>query len=287
MAHLEAARTVSRHQLTESPVSVAGPGTIAQMSGVSKVFRRGRAPAVSALHGVSLALAVGEVVAIIGPSGCGKSTTLRLVGGMVTPTEGQISVSVPRSAAAEGGLSMMFQVPALLDWRTAEGNVTLPLETRSHLSRHARHERARDMLRLVGLGDAMTRHPFELSGGMQQRVALARALITDPKLLLLDEPFGALDAITRDEMCLQLARVCEDRGAATLLVTHSITEAIFLADRIVVMSRRPGRIIAEFAVPLPRPRQVADRLLPEALQLERELLSLLVGAGDAHGRKSP
>ena len=234
----------------------------------------GRRRTLRALDEIDLQIAPGEIVALVGPSGCGKSTTLRIIAGLLTPNSGQVSLSV-ESTGERGGVSVMFQTPALLDWRTVERNVTLSLEARGVPGPAAR-TRSREALEMVGLAGYRDLRPFELSGGMQQRVAIARALVVEPALVLLDEPFGALDAITRDEICEEFGRVCEAQGTAALLVTHSITEAIYLADRILVMSHRPGRIIAEFEVPLRRPRQIMDRVSDTAKDLEAHLLNALV-----------
>jgi NitT/TauT family transport system ATP-binding protein len=226
------------------------------------------------LQEIDLQIAAGEIVALVGPSGCGKSTTLRIIAGLLKPNAGDVSLSVS-SYGERGGVSVMFQTPALLDWRTVERNVSLSLEARGVAGTAAR-KRARETLSVVGLSDYRDLRPFELSGGMQQRVAIARALVVEPALVLLDEPFGALDAITRDEICVEFGRACQARGTAALLVTHSIAEAIYLADRIIVMSHRPGRIIKEFQVPLPRPRQIMDRVSDVAKELEAQLLDALV-----------
>jgi NitT/TauT family transport system ATP-binding protein len=247
---------------------------IAALDGVSVVFGNRKSHQPPTLDDISVAIYPEGLVALIGPSGCGKSTTMRLLCGLAQPTSGTVKVG-PTSTASRGGISVMFQTPALLDWRSVLRNVTLPLETRGVGKDEAR-ERASVMLDLVGLGALKERRPYELSGGQQQRVALARALVTDPDLLLLDEPFGALDAITRDRMCEELQAICADRRMATVLVTHSVSEAIFLADRILVMQAHPGRITEEIHVSLARPRSLGDRTMREAKELEAHLLSLLI-----------
>jgi NitT/TauT family transport system ATP-binding protein len=246
---------------------------ICELVGIGKVFGEGHS-AITALTDVNLALGNNEVIALLGPSGCGKSTTLRMVAGLVAPSSGTLSLAVERHSNVLGGISMMFQAPALLDWRTVEGNVVLPLEHRD-ISKSESRRRAEELVKTVGLAEFGKRHPYELSGGMQQRVAIARALVTEPSLLLLDEPFGALDAITRDQMCVELNRLVEARSMTVLLVTHSINEAIYLADRIVVMSARPGRIVDEVKVPLGRPRSFEARTTEEARELEVRLLRAL------------
>jgi NitT/TauT family transport system ATP-binding protein len=246
---------------------------VAALSDVSVVFGN-KGKKLVALDRISLKLGRNEVVSLVGPSGCGKSTSLRVIAGLAKPTAGSVRVNVDRKTKALGGFSMMFQTPSLLDWRTVLGNVLLPLEERSIKKAEAR-ERAEHLLERVGLKDFLHRRPYELSGGMQQRTAVARALVTDPEVLLLDEPFGALDAITRDEMCVVLEGLVEERSMSVLLVTHSISEAILLSDRIVVMSGRPGRVLEELPVPLSRPRKIDQRLNEKALELEARMLTLL------------
>ena len=220
--------------------------------------------AVEALRDIDLAVGRGELVAIVGPSGCGKSTLLRIIAGLRPPSRGRVEVdgrSVERPLRSVG---MVFQAPVLLKWRTIESNVLLPAEL-SGLDPRAYRTRAAELLSLVGLGDFAQKLPRELSGGMQQRASLCRALLLDPPLLLMDEPFGALDAMTRDEMNLELLRVWGEgsRDRKTIVfVTHSIPEAVFLADRVIVMTARPGRLGRVFDVPLPRPRTVASRAHP-------------------------
>jgi NitT/TauT family transport system ATP-binding protein len=219
---------------------------------------------VEALRDISLDVARGELIALVGPSGCGKSTLLRLVAGLRAPSGGRIEVAghAVRGPVAEVG--MVFQAPVLLHWRRVLENVLLPAELAGHDPRRYR-DRAMQLLRLVGLDEFAAKRPRELSGGMQQRAALCRALLLDPPLLLMDEPFGALDAMTRDEMNLELLRVWGETQATRktiLFVTHSIAEAVLLADRVVVMTPRPGRIAATFDVPLPRPRAAETRADP-------------------------
>jgi NitT/TauT family transport system ATP-binding protein len=245
----------------------------AALSDVSVVFGK-KGKKIVALDRISLKLGRNEVVALVGPSGCGKSTSLRVIAGLAKPTAGSVQVNVDRKTKALGGFSMMFQTPSLLDWRTVLGNVMLPLEERDVSKAEAR-ERAEHLLERVGLKDFLHRRPYELSGGMQQRTAAARALVTDPEVLLLDEPFGALDAITRDEMCVVLEGLVEERSMSVLLVTHSISEAIMLSDRILVMSGRPGRVLEQLPVPLSRPRKIDHRLDEKALELEARMLTLL------------
>ncbi len=247
-----------------------------------------RSGPVEALPDISLGVRRGEFVALVGPSGCGKSTLLRIIAGLRLPTGGEVTVenrTVKRPLAEVG---MVFQAPVLLRWRSVLDNVLLPAELAGLDSRRYR-DRARSLLRLVGLGDFEGKLPHELSGGMQQRASLCRALLLDPPLLLMDEPFGALDAMTRDEMNLELLRVWgEGAGGATgadsktiLFVTHSIPEAVFLADRVVVMSARPGCVARVFTVPLPRPRTVEARASTDFGRLGLEIYDMLTARRSA------
>jgi NitT/TauT family transport system ATP-binding protein len=223
-----------------------GTGSV-RLAGVSKVFGRGRS-AVRALDQVSLEVAPGEFACLIGASGCGKSTLLSLVAGLEQPTAGEVSVSGARMA-------LMFQEPALFPWLTAAGNVELALRAVG-AGRAERKQRAAELLEVVHLGGFGGKRPHELSGGMRQRVALARALAQDADVLLMDEPFGALDAMTRDLLHDELDRICAERQLTVLFVTHNVREAVRLGDRVVVLSSRPGRVIDEFAVPIERPRRI-------------------------------
>jgi NitT/TauT family transport system ATP-binding protein len=225
--------------VTEAPAAVT-------LAGVSKVYGRGRS-AVPALDHVSLTAAPGEFTCLIGASGCGKSTLLSLVAGLDKPTAGQISVG--------GRVALMFQEPGLFPWLSTTGNIELALRARG-MGRTERKRRAAELLEVVHLGGFGGKQPHQLSGGMRQRVALARALAQDADVLLMDEPFGALDAMTRDFLHDELDRVCAGRNLTVLFVTHNVREAVRLGDRVVVLSSRPGRIIAEYPVPIPRPRRI-------------------------------
>ena len=211
--------------------------------GVSKVFRLAKSAETVALDGIDLRVAPGEFVSLIGPSGCGKSTLLRLIADLDQPTAGDIGVfgKSARAARIDQDYGIAFQQAGLLPWRTVAGNIELPLELH-RVGVAARRARAAELLALVGLSDVADRYPDQLSGGMQQRVAIARSLAESPELLLMDEPFGALDEMTRERMQAELVRICGETGAAVVFVTHSIPEAVFLSDRVVVMSPRPGRI---------------------------------------------
>ena len=228
---------------------LTGPdGTIAiRINEVSKAFGHGRTT-VHALDRMSLDVTLGEFVCLIGASGCGKSTLLSLVAGLDTPTAGTIGTSGRKVA-------LMFQEPALFPWLTAAKNVELALRP-SGMAAQARRSRAAELLEAVHLGGFGNKRPHELSGGMRQRVAMARALATDADVMLMDEPFGALDAMTRDLLHDELDRICMDRGLTVLFVTHNVREAVRLGDRVVVLSSRPGRVIEEFPVPIPGPRRI-------------------------------
>jgi NitT/TauT family transport system ATP-binding protein len=214
-----------------------------EVSGVTKVFNEGRPDEVVALREVDLTVQRGQFVSLIGPSGCGKSTLLRLIADLLSPTTGSISVAgkPARRARLDQEYGIAFQQAGLFEWRTVRRNVELPLELR-RAARAERQSRVDEMLALVGLSDFASHYPAQLSGGMQQRVAIARALAVHPPLLLMDEPFGALDEMTRERLQAELLQVCAKTGTSTVFVTHSIPEAVFLSDRVVVMSARPGRI---------------------------------------------
>jgi NitT/TauT family transport system ATP-binding protein len=199
----------------------------------------------------------GEFCVIVGPSGCGKSTLLKVLAGLVIASSGQTCIGGESVAAPRDDIGFVFQSATLLPWMTILENVLLPLKVQTRPNRAGWKAHGMELLKIVGLEDFANRYPNELSGGMQQRVGMARALAHDPSLLLMDEPFGALDALTRESMNTELQRIWMLRPKTVLFVTHSISEAVFLADRIIVMSARPGRVIADIAVELPRPRDVA------------------------------
>ena len=250
--------------------NATAPATAIAVAGVTK--RHGRGPgSVVALDGVSLAVGQGEVVCLVGASGCGKSTLLNLVVGLDTPTAGSVEVT--------GRPTLMFQDSALFPWLTVSANVELALRLRG-VPRSERKDRAAELLAAVRLEDAGGRRPHELSGGMRQRVALARALAQDADVLLMDEPFGALDAMTRDLLHDELERLWLDRGFTILFVTHNVREAARLGDRIVVLTSRPGRVAAEFRVDAPRPRRIED---PNISSLAAEVTERLRQEVRRHG----
>lgn len=234
---------------------------------MGKTFGRGT-ETTHALRDATLAVAPGEFVSIIGPSGCGKSTLLRIVGDLVEPSSGAVSVKgkTPSQARLDRDYGIVFQTPVLYEWRTVLRNVELPLEVMGR-PRAERDRRARELLQLVGLGDFHRHYPWQLSGGMQQRVAIARALVFNPSILLMDEPFGALDELTRERLNLELLNIWSQTSATVLFITHSISEAVFLSNRVMVMSPRPGRIERTVTVDLPRPRTAHTRALPRFFEL--------------------
>ena len=219
--------------------------------GVWKIFNEGASNEVTALSDVSIDVADGEFVSLIGPSGCGKSTLLRVVADLIPVTRGTVSVAgmTPREAREKHQYGMAFQQAALLDWRTVRRNIELPLEL-AGWDKDKRRARALELLEMVQLSDFADHRPWELSGGMQQRVAIARSLATDPEILLMDEPFGALDEMTRERMQNELLRISKATGTSVVFVTHSIPEAVYLSNRVVVMSPRPGRITHVVSVDL-------------------------------------
>jgi NitT/TauT family transport system ATP-binding protein len=232
---------------------------VVRATGLGKTFGEGAA-AVTALEGIDLPIGAGEFVSLIGPSGCGKSTLLRLIGDLTTPSIGTIEVNgkAARRARLDRDYGMVFQAPVLMDWRTVAKNIELPLEVMGWAPAK-RVARAAEMLKLVELDGFADRRPWQLSGGMQQRVAIARALSFDPKLLLMDEPFGALDEMTRERMNLELMGIWTRTRTTVVFVTHSIPEAVFLSTRVVVMSPRPGRISKIVEIDLPQPRTAETR----------------------------
>lgn len=240
------------------------------VTSVSKVFPARRGSGMTALDEVNVEVAVGEFVSLIGPSGCGKSTLLRLIADLDAPTAGTVKVfgKPARQARLDQDYGIAFQQAGLLPWRTVRENIELPLQLHG-VGTAARRARALELIELVGLGEFGDRHPDQLSGGMQQRVAIARSLAESPRLLLMDEPFGALDEMTRERMQTELARLRAETGAAVVFVTHSIPEAVYLSDRVVVMSPRPGRIVQILDMKLGAAEERTEALREDAHFFER------------------
>ena len=253
------------------------PESVVSLRGVRKEFERG---GVVALEGIDLELEAGELVSLIGPSGCGKSTLLRVIGDLTEPSGGGVVVNgkTARQARIDRDYGIVFQDAVLYDWRTVAKNISLPLEMLGW-DRKRRAKRVQEMVDLVELSGFEGHHPWQLSGGMQQRVSIARALSFDPALLLMDEPFGALDEMTRERLNLELLRIWEQAGSTIVFVTHSISEAVFLSTRVVVMSPRPGRIAGIVPIDLLRPRTADTREEPRFFELVTEVRELLRAGG--------
>ena len=256
-------------------ITAPRPAASIEARGVRKHFADA---GVTALEEVSLTISPGEFVSVLGPSGCGKSTLLRCIAGLEVPSSGSVSVNGTRVSEPPEGLGMVFQRDALLEWRSVMDNLMLPVDFRRG-DRAAALEHAGRLLALTGLTGFEKSYPSQLSGGMRQRVAICRALVDDPVLLLMDEPFGALDALTRDQMNVELQKMWLAEKKTVVFVTHSITEAIFLGDRVVVFSPRPGRIADVIEVDLPRPRRLAVRSSEKFLAHAARIRELFEGMG--------
>ncbi|WP_407527886.1 ABC transporter ATP-binding protein [Methylobacterium oryzisoli] len=273
--------------MTSAALRVVGDGAPASASassrplieirGLAKTYRT-RDGDVPSLRPIDLDLAAGEFVAVVGPSGCGKSTLLKLVGGLIPPSAGEVRIAGRPVTEPPDDVGIVFQNPVLLAWRTVLRNVMMPVEVRG-LDRGTHLARARALLKTAGLSDFEQKYPWQLSGGMQQRTSICRALVHDPKIVLMDEPFGALDAMTRERMNLELQRIHGETGKTVLLITHSIPEAIFLADRVVVMSERPGTVAAIYDIDLPRPRTIEMLGNPVFADLARRVRSHFYAQG--------
>jgi NitT/TauT family transport system ATP-binding protein len=266
------------------PVDASDAGPIGQeiaLEGVGKRFQlEGRE--IEALEDVTLRVAPGEFCSLIGPSGCGKSTLLRIVAALLPPSAGSVTVGGESATAARErrDLGFVFQDPVLLPWRTALENVELPMQVARALPGAERKERARALLELVGLSEFERAKPGQLSGGMQRRVGIARALALEPRTLLFDEPFGALDEITRQRMNAELLRIWGRARTTALLVTHNVGEAVYLSDRVLVMASKPGRIVGEVRIDLPRPRSLEMLEEPRFFDYSRRLTHMLLGGGE-------
>ena len=250
-----------------------------EIADLSRSFPSSDGPPLLALDGVRLSVADRQIVAILGPNGCGKSTLLRCVGGLLSADSGTVAIDGTPVAGPDPRVGFVFQEPRLLPWRDATSNVAFPLEL-AGTPRAARDARIDELLALVGMAESAGSRPHELSGGMRQRVAIARALALGPSVLLLDEPFSALDALTRERFGLELLRIWAETSTTILLVTHSVPEAIFLSDRVVVLSPRPGRVAADIAVRLPRPRRLAMLDSATGSLTAAAIREVLVGASD-------
>jgi NitT/TauT family transport system ATP-binding protein len=251
--------------------------SVVSLSGVSKEFGRG---GIVAVEGIDLEIGERDFVSLIGPSGCGKSTLLRIIGDLIQPSHGEVTVKGKTAHRARLGrdYGIVFQDAVLFDWRTVAKNISLPLEMMGW-DRRRRAARVKELVELVELTGFESHHPWQLSGGMQQRVSIARALSFNPALLLMDEPFGALDEMTRERLNLELLRIWDASGSTVVFVTHSISEAVFLSTRVVVMSARPGRIVGIVNVDLTQPRTAESREEPRFAELIREVRHLLRKGG--------
>jgi NitT/TauT family transport system ATP-binding protein len=250
---------------------------VIQLDGVGKRFVTRGGDEVVALTDVSLEIKPNEFVCLVGPSGCGKSTLLRLVAGLLAPSAGTVTIGGSRVTEPRADTGIVFQAPTLLPWATVLDNVLFPVDMMGKLDDAARR-RARALLDLVGLAGFEGKYPRELSGGMQQRAGICRALVHDPDILLMDEPFGALDALTREELTMEVLRIWREQPKTILFVTHSIPEAVLLADRVVVMSARPGRISEVIEVALPRPRDFDMEARHEFQSATHRVRELIFGA---------
>lgn len=259
-----------------TPTPVSQPSDAIAVEGVGKLFEIDR-QRFTALSNVTFDIRPGEFCTLIGPSGCGKSTLLRLIAGLLEPSEGRITVggSAPAAARTARKFGFVFQDAVLLPWRTALENVELPLSI-AGVGKAERRAKARELLQLVGLAEFENARPAKLSGGMSRRVAIARALSLNPRIIMLDEPFGALDEITRQRMNVELQRIWTAEQCTAVLVTHNVGEAVFLSDRVLVMGTNPGRIIADRPIDLPRPRTLEMLADPSFFEHTTELSKLLL-----------
>ncbi|WP_414446995.1 ABC transporter ATP-binding protein [Burkholderia sp. 22PA0099] len=262
-----------------SAVQDRGPATVVSLDGVTVEYAsNGGQGRVRALDNISLEVKRGEFVAVLGPSGCGKSTLLRVLGGLMPPSRGTVKVGGKEVVGPRPDVGIVFQDPTLLPWKTIRQNVMLPA-TVAKLKGREIEARADNLLQMVGLQDFAKRFPFELSGGMRQRAGIARGLLNDPNVLLMDEPFGALDAMTRERMNEEIARIWAESGTSILFITHSIPEAVLLSDRIVVLSSRPGKVVEVIENKLPRPRSLSIMATKEFGEYAAHLRSLFQVSG--------
>jgi NitT/TauT family transport system ATP-binding protein len=272
--------------MTAPTPTAAGRQVGVRIDRVRKVYET-RGDPVTALEECTLEFKPGEFVSVVGPSGCGKSTLMQMVAGLIPPTAGTITIGDRQVKGPYTDLGIVFQEPVLLDWRKVLGNILLQVELRKGFDKKAYRGRARELIDLVGLTGFENRYPFELSGGMRQRVAICRALLHEPPLLLMDEPFGALDALTRDQLNLDLQNIWLGSPKTVMFVTHSISEAIFLSDRVVVFSARPGRVVEVLDVDLPRPRHLSIRETPEFGRYANEIRRVFSSLGILRDTAAP
>jgi len=263
---MNAAMSFVSTSLRRSPSGVADSGVngecLLRIAGLEKTYQTKDGNKINALHDINLDVRASELISIVGPSGCGKTTLLKILAGILTRSAGEVVMQGRSLTGPSRELGVVFQAPVLLPWRTVLQNVMVPIEIQKR-DRAAFEARARQLIAMVGLSGFEGKYPSELSGGMQQRVGICRALVHDPSFLLMDEPFGALDAMTRESMNDELQRIWSESRKTILLVTHSIPEAVYLADRVVVMTPRPGRIVEVIPVDLPRPRTLGMQNTPE------------------------
>src|SRR5262245_16721068 len=267
----------ARAHAMPTPSQQQTPRPVIELAAVSKTFSSASGERVRALDNASLRVGAGEFITVVGASGCGKTTLLRLIAGLERCTSGTIKINGAQQIGPSEQIGIVFQDPTLLPWRTVLENVLLPVQVLK-LDAGVYRPRAMALLQTVGLAEFQNKYPHELSGGMRQRVAIARALVHDPAMLLMDEPFGALDALTRDQLNLELIDIWSATRKTVLLITHSITESVFLADRVIVMSPRPGRVVEEIVVELPRPRTL-EMINKEAFGRYVRRIRGLLGAG--------
>jgi NitT/TauT family transport system ATP-binding protein len=274
---------VAERKPLPTDASVAGGATrksIIEVLHLDKTFITVRNERIHALTDISLSVADREFVTIVGPSGCGKSTIMKIIAGLIPATRGKVLLAGTPVDRPRRDIGIVFQNPVLLPWRTVLDNAMLPAEVQG-LPREAARARALELLQMVGLGGFENKYPMELSGGMQQRAAISRALVHDPNILLMDEPFGALDAMTREQMNLDLQRIWMEAGKTVILITHSIPEAVFLGDRVIVMSARPGKVARVVEVEIPRPRSIDVMGSPEFGRMTGEIRRLLYARSDS------
>jgi NitT/TauT family transport system ATP-binding protein len=267
-----------RNPANDATPFIAIRGLIIAIRGLNKSFATLQGDRIEALVDINVAISAGSFATIVGPSGCGKSTLLRIVAGLIPASAGSIVIAGQHVVGPRKDIGMVFQSSILLPWRTVLDNVMLPAEILG-IPRDKARARAHELLRMVHLEGFDNKYPQELSGGMQQRASIARALLHDPAILLMDEPFGALDAMTREQMNLELQRIWQESGKTVILVTHSISEAVFLGDQVLVMTPRPGRLAQVLPVSLPRPRGLDGMATPEFGKITHDIRGLLQTKG--------